>query len=324
MNTTEAILNILHEHRGQLVSGEELAERLQISRQAVWKHIEHLREEGYVIESTTNTGYTLKETPDLLLPGEIKKGLKTSLIARRIEYFREVESTNRTAASIAERVEEGTLVVAEIQTQGRGRMGRKWVSPKGGIWISIILKPKIPPAQAYRLTIIAGLAAAKTIRSYGIDARVKWPNDVIIEERKVCGVLTEMEAETDQLTYAIVGMGIDVNVDVSLFPEEIREHSTSLHAELGESVNRVEFLQRLLVCFEREYLRLQHNQFPQILNEWRGLLATIGRYVKINTPTRTIHGEAVGVDSEGALILECKGGFLERILAGECIHLIPR
>jgi BirA family biotin operon repressor/biotin-[acetyl-CoA-carboxylase] ligase len=321
MKVKDAILSILEERMGQPVSGEELADKLSISRQAVWKHVEHLREEGYLIESTTNKGYVLKEVPDLLLPAEVGKKLKTSIIGRAIKYFKEVESTNKTAESIAEEAEEGTVVIAEVQTQGRGRMGRKWVSPKGGIWISIILKPRMPPAQAYRLTIIAGLSAAKTLRRYGIDARVKWPNDVIIKERKVCGVLTEMEAEVDQLKYAIVGIGIDVNIDVKLFPEEIRDTSTSLQAELGHSVDRVQLLQRLLENLEFEYLRLQHNKFPQILNEWRGLLATVGKYVQINTPTKTIYGEAVGVDSEGALIVECRGGFLERILAGECIHL---
>lgn len=256
------------------------------------------------------------------LATEVEEGLETGIVGRQLKYLSEVESTNSLAVEMADDgAVEGTVILAEMQTHGKGWMDRRWISPKDGIWLSVILRPIMSPAHAYRLTIAAGLAVAKTIRSYGIDARVKWPNDVIIREKKVCGVLTEIEAETALLKYAIVGIGVDVNVDTELFPEEIRVGSTSLKAELGHPVDRVEFLQRLFAALEYEYLRVTEDNFQAVLNDWRHMLATVGKRVQINTPTKTIYGEAIGVDSEGSLIVECKGGFLEKVVAGECIHL---
>ncbi len=260
-------------------------------------------------------------TPDRLTPGEIKPGLKTNIIGKEIKYFKETESTNIIAREIARSVKEGTVIIAESQTHGRGRMGRKWISPEGGLWLSIILKPEIEPLHAPRITFLAGLAVAKTISSYGLVARIKWPNDILIKGKKVSGILTEMEAGIDQIDYCIVGIGIDANVDTELFPEEIRESSTSLKKELGKSINRVEFVQGLLERFEALYLRFKSDGFSSILEEWRNISATIGEWVKVTTRTRIIYGEAIGVDGEGALILETDEGKLEKIIAGTCEHL---
>ncbi|MDP2767642.1 MAG: biotin--[acetyl-CoA-carboxylase] ligase [Candidatus Methanoperedens sp.] len=274
-----------------------------------------------MIDSSTNLGYSLISTPDLLTPGEIKAGLKTDVIGKAIHYFKETESTNTIAREIASSVEEGTVVIAESQTGGRGRLGRKWLSPEGGIWLSIILKPRIQPLYAPRITLLAGVSVAKTIRSIGLQARIKWPNDVLINEKKVCGILTEIGAEMDMVDYCVVGIGIDANVDTESFPEEFRESSTSLKKELGSAINRVEFVQRLLSEFESLYLKFQNEGFPSILEEWRNMSATIGEWVKITTQTKTIYGEAIGVDNEGALILETSEGQLEKIVAGNCEHL---
>lgn len=200
-------------------------------------------------------------------------------------------------------------------------MGRKWISPEGGIWLSLILKPRIQPLYASRITLLAGVSVAKTIRSYGLLAGIKWPNDVLINGKKVCGILTEIEAEIDVIDYCIVGIGIDANVDTESFPEEVRESSTSLKKELGHEVDRAGFVQRLIEEFEALYLKFQRDDFSSILDEWRDMSATIGEWVKITTRTRTIYGEAVGVDSEGALILETGEGKLEKIVAGTCEHL---
>lgn len=281
-------------------------------------HIEGQGEDKSRVDSTASIGHIFKEIPDLL-PAEIQKGLNTSIIGKTIKYYREVRSTNSIAASMADAVEDGTTIISEIQTRGRGRIGRTWVSPKGGIWLSIVLKPKIPVSRAYRLTIAAGLAAVKTIRTYKIDAKIKWPNDIIIGNKKVCGILTETKAEAEQIKYAILGIGVDANIDTRLFPEEIRDSSTSLQTELGGAIDRVWFTKRLLTSFEYEYLRL-YKQFPQILDEWRYFLATIGKRVQINNPSTAIYGKAVGVDREGALIIKCDDGFIERVVAGECIH----
>ncbi len=321
MNVKDRILSKLIESKGEPVSGERLAEELSISRSAVWKHIKALRDEGYVIDSSTNLGYSLTSTPDMLSPGEIKAGLKTGVIGKEILYFKETESTNITARDMAGSVDEGTVVIAESQTGGRGRLGRKWISPEGGIWLSIILKPRIQPVYAPRITILAGVSVARTIRSLGLPAKIKWPNDVLINGKKVCGVLTEIEAEMDMIDFCVVGIGVDANVDTESFPEEFRESSTSLKKELGHEINRVEFVRQLLSEFEAIYLRFQKEDFLSIIEEWRSMSATIGEWVKITTQTRTVYGEVIGVDNEGALILETSDGKLEKIVAGNCEHL---
>ncbi len=317
----DKIIEKLVESKGEPVSGESLANELSISRSAVWKHIQTLKDEGYMIESSTNRGYSLVRSPDRLEPGEIKAGLKTKLIGKNIQYLKETESTNLIARSIAPSVEEGTVVIAESQTGGRGRLGRKWISPEGGIWLSIIIKPKIQLIYASRITLLAGVAVAKIIRSYGLTARIKWPNDVLIDGKKICGILTEMEAEMDMIEYCVVGIGIDANVDTESFPEDYRESSTSLKKELGHEIVRVEFVQKLLLEFDQLYQKFLKDGFSSILEEWRNMSETIGEWVKITTQSRTLYGEAIGVDSEGALIIETGDGRLEKIVAGNCEHL---
>jgi BirA family biotin operon repressor/biotin-[acetyl-CoA-carboxylase] ligase len=321
MNIKDKVLEKLINNKGKRVSGEKLASELSVSRSAIWKHIKVLRDEGYMIDSSTNLGYSLIETPDTLNPGEIKAGLQTKVIGKEIKYFKETESTNIIAREIAASVDEGTVVIAESQTAGRGRLGRKWISPEGGIWFSIILKPKMQPQYASRITLLAGVCVAKTIRGLGLPAKIKWPNDVLINGKKVCGILTEIGAEVDLIDYLIVGIGIDANVDTESFPEEIRDSSTSLKKETGKEINRVDFVRKLLEEFELLYLEFQKEGFTEILEEWRNMSATIGEWVKISTQTRTIYGEAIGVDNEGALILETSDGQLEKILAGNCEHL---
>ena len=321
MTTKDKILEKLISNKGTAVSGEKLASELSVSRAAVWKHIKTLRAEGYMIESTTNRGYSLTGSPDIIMPAELKAGLKTGIIGKDIHYFKEIVSTNTTAREIAHSVDEGAVVISEEQSGGRGRIGRKWLSPEGGIWLSIILKPKIQPSHAARITLLAGLAVAKTMQDYGLPARIKWPNDVLIKGKKVCGILTEMEAELDRIDYCVVGIGIDANVDTELFPEEIRDTSTSLEKELGHAINRSDFVRRLLEEFEKEYLALQKNGFSSILDEWRNNSATIGENVKVTIGSRTIYGEAIGVDNDGSLILETHDGGLEKIVAGTCEHL---
>jgi BirA family biotin operon repressor/biotin-[acetyl-CoA-carboxylase] ligase len=321
MTIKDKILGKLISNKGTPVSGEKLASELSVSRAAVWKHIKTLRGEGYMIDSSTNRGYSLTGAPDLLAPAQIKAGLNTCIIGKEIHYFKEIESTNTKAREIAHSAEEGTVVIAETQSGGKGRIGRKWLSPEGGIWLSIILKPKIQPLHAARLTLLAGLAAAKTIQGMGIEAKIKWPNDVLVKGKKVCGILTEMEAELDRIDYCVVGIGINANVDTELFPEEIRDLSTSLERELGHAVNRNWFVSRLLEEFEKEYLKFRNGEFSSILEEWRKMLGTIGEYVKITTQAKTIYGEAVGVDDDGTLVIETHDGSLEKIVAGTCEHL---
>jgi len=321
MTIKDKILEKLIKNKGKPVSGEQLASELSVSRTAIWKHIKVLKEEGYMIDSSTNIGYSLSETPDTLTPGEIKAGLKTKVIGKDIKYFKETESTNIIAREIASSVGEGTIVIAESQTAGRGRMGRKWISPEGGIWLSIILKPRMEPVYAPRITLMAGVSVAKTMQGFGLPAKIKWPNDILINGKKVCGILTEIGAEVDIIDYLVVGIGIDANVDTGTFPEEFRDNSTSLEKEMGHKINRVEFVQKLLEEFDALYTEFQKDEFPHILEEWRNMSATIGQWVKITAQARTIYGEAIGVDNEGALIVETAEGHLEKIVAGNCEHL---
>ncbi len=321
MSIKDKILEKLIISRDEPVSGETLAHELSVSRTTIWKNIQALREEGYMIDSSTKLGYSLTGLPDLLTPGEIKAGLRTSVIGRDIKYFKETESTNIIAREMAKSVEEGTVVIAESQTGGRGRLGRKWLSPQGGLWLSIILKPRMQPLYAPRITLLAGVAVAKVIRSLGVEAKIKWPNDILINGKKVCGILTEIGAEIDLIDYIVVGIGIDANVDIELFPEEIRENSTSLKKELGKEIDRVALVQKLLEEFEALYLKFQKEGFSTILQEWRSMSATIGEWVKITTQARIIYGEAVGVDNEGSLIVGTSEGKLEKIVSGDCEHL---
>lgn len=321
MNVKDKILERLVNNKGMRISGEQLAGDFSVSRTTIWKHIKALRDEGYMIDSSTNLGYSLTGSPDILTPGEISAGINVKIIGKEIKYFKEIDSTNMAAREMAASMDEGTVVIAESQTAGRGRLGRKWISPEGGIWLSIILKPRIQPVHAPRITLLAGVSVAKAVRTLDLPAKIKWPNDILINGRKVCGILTEIGAEADLIEYIIVGIGIDANVDIDSFPEEIRDSSTSLMKETGKKINRVDFVRRLLEEFDAIYLKFQKEDYPPILEEWRKLSATIGEWVKITTQSRSIYGEAVGIDNEGSLILETGDGHLEKVVAGNCEHL---
>lgn len=314
------VIKALKESKGAPVSGEELGSRLGISRTMIWKYIKSLQADGYEIDSSPKRGYVLKSVPQLLYPEEIQMGLKTTLLGKKIHYFEELSSTNSTAKESALSEEEGTLVIAEMQKGGRGRLGREWVSPQGGIWMSIILKPGIPLMHASRLTLVAGLAVANVIRDLGLDARIKWPNDVRVMERKVCGILTEAKAEVDRVDYVVVGIGINVNMDLKDIPEPLREGSTTLKVELGRHVRRVKFLQDLLFELEQQYIRFKTQPFSQVLNDWMALSDTIGREVKVTTPTRIIEGKAVGMTSDGALVVKKPDNTKEEVIAGRCVY----
>lgn len=305
------------------ISGEELGEKLGISRTMVWKYIKTLEEDGYVIGSSPGSGYVLVSVPDKLYPSEISIGLDTDIIGKELHYFETVDSTNDMAKKMGFKAEEGTVVIAEMQESGRGRKGDRWVSPKGGIWLSVILKPGILPVHAPRLTLMAGVAVVRTIRQFGADASIKWPNDVVIDGKKVCGILTEMDAEVDHIGFVVIGIGINANVSVDELPEELREGSTSLSSINGENINRAAFVQALLRSLEAEYLRFKVEGFSKILEDWISLSDTIGRQVEVITPQKIIAGKATGITAEGALIVETAEG-MQEVMAGRCIYKINK
>ena len=302
------ILKVLRES-GDYVSGQVLSKELGISRVSVWKHIRNLKEDGYVIEASAR-GYHLASSPDLLLPGEFHGW------EQKVHHFWDAGSTMTIAKELAKKgAEEETIVIAEAQTRGRGRLGREWVSPKGGIYITLILRPKISPVYASRINLMASVAVAKAIRKFfGLKAELKWPNDVLIKGRKVCGILAEMEAETDIVNF--VNLGIGINVNNPIFPYE--KMATSLKEELGKEVSRKEFLNSVLKEINEQQVLLTKGD---LLEGWKSLSATLGRDVRIVALGEEIVGRAIDIDTNGALVIKSKDGSLRSAIVGDCIHL---
>ena len=317
------VLEALYEKKGEYVPIDDLASKLEIPVSKVQEHITSLENEGYLIEMSSDKEFKLKEDLTLLLPHKLKDKLNTRYIGKEIHYFREVDSTNEVAKKLArEGAPEGTIIIAESQSRGKGRRGKKWISPLGGAWLSIILRPNTLPINAPQLTFIAGVAAAQTIKDeYGLDAGIKWPNDVLIDNKKVCGVLTEISTEIDTIDYIVTGIGIDANIDVNLLPPELRDTTTSIKSELDHDISRMILVQKFLGNFETMYDEFNKGNFQEILRKWRQLSKTIGRQVEIRKGTEFIRGEAVGVNSKGALILELEDGTLQKIISGECRHI---
>lgn len=256
-----------------------------------------------------------------MVPEKIKEQLKTDFIGRGIRYFTEITSTNDVVKELAAKgAKEGTIVLAETQTQGKGRLGRRWLSPKGGIWFSVILRPKIPAKDSYQLTFMAAVAVAKTIRKmYEVDAEVKWPNDVLVNRRKVCGILTETSTRGSAVDFAVIGVGVNVNVDLKFFPKDLRASVTSLEAEVKGEVERGRFLCVLLEELENCYRMLQQKKFELILDEWKSLTTLFGAYVEVTSFEEKIRGVAVGVDRNGALEVLLEDGTVRKILSGDVV-----
>ncbi len=314
------IINAFKAANGKAISGEELGKELGISRTMVCKYIKGLKDDGYEISSAPKKGYVLKSVPKLLYPEEILSGLKTTLFGKNIHYYDEAGSSNDIAKKLAPTAEEGTIIVVEQQTGGRGRLGRQWASPKGGIWFSTILKPRIALSAASRLTLTFGLSVAKTLRQYGFDAKIKWPNDVLVNGKKVSGILTEVDAEIDTVEFVVIGIGINANMSLKDIPEDLRENSTTLRDEGGKSIDRVEFLQKLLFEMEQEYIRFSTRPFSEIMEEIITLSDTIGREVTVSMPNRIAEGTVVGISKTGALLLKRTDGEIEEIIAGRCMY----
>lgn len=302
------------------VSGQEIGEKLGISRAMVSKYIKAIKENGYEIHSSPKIGHVLISSPDILIPDEIKNGLETDFIGKEIVYYNNVDSTNSIAKEIAPKSPNGTIVLAETQSKGRGRRGNDWESLPGGLWFSVILKPDIPLEHASKVTLVAGLAVANVIRKYEIDAKIKWPNDILINGKKVCGILTELNAEIDGVNYIVLGIGINANIDTQYLKDDVRDISTSLENEKGKKIDRTKFLRCLLQELEKQYIRFIMQQFISIIDDWVNLSDTIGREVVITSPSKTTEGKAIGLTESGALLIQNIHGIKEEIIAGHCRH----
>lgn len=290
--------------------GPELAHQLDITRAAVWKHMEALRDAGFEIGSTPD-GYRIESIPQY--GGEaIEFGLDAPF---DVEYHETIASTNQRARELATEGEENVVVVADEQTGGRGRLDREWASPSGGIWLSMLLRPTIPATHAPIVTMAAAVATARAVESTGVEPAIKWPNDVLVDEKKVAGILTEMEGEADRISWLVVGIGLNANVDPAELPAG--SNATSLQALTGP-VDRRDCVQQIL----ESTTELLDDQ-DEILPAWRDLSGTLGQRVKVDTPEGVVEGEAIDVEFPGALLVETDSG-TERVTVGDCEHLRPR
>ncbi len=252
-------------------------------------------------------------------PRRIKEGPQTDFIGQEIHHFNEVTSTNDVAKELAAKgAEEGTVVVSEGQTLGRGRLSREWASPQGGLWFSIVLRPKVAPKDASKLTFVAAVAVTRVIReTFDLEAEIKWPNDVLIGGKKVCGILTETSTKGDAVDFVVVGVGINANVSLDSFPESLRDSLTSLKEELKEDIDREEFLCVLLEELERYYVTFTQKKFALIFEELRNLAGFLGQYVEVTSFDEKIIGKAVDVDQDGALMVKLSNGTVRKVLSGD-------
>jgi BirA family biotin operon repressor/biotin-[acetyl-CoA-carboxylase] ligase len=307
----------LREAAGPL-SGEELARRLGCSRAAIWKRIAALRRQGYRIVGRPAGGYALARVPDRLGSAELAPHLRGTW--REVDWVEEVDSTQRLARERARQgAPEGTTVIAERQTAGRGRLGRVWHSPGGlNLYCSIVLRPPVPPHAVPQLALVAGVAVAAAIaEETGVRPAIKWPNDVLLGGRKVAGVLTEMDSALERVEHAILGIGVNLNAPESAFPPELREKASSLLLATGRRVDRAAFTARLLAALEARYGRFLSGGFASVRAEWESYSCLTGAQVRVVAPEGELGGRVLDVDTDGALRLAQPDGRVVRVVAGE-------
>lgn len=312
-----AVLQILRGARDP-ISGELLAAHLGLSRAAVWKRVHRLKAMGYAIEGSPRRGYRLLAVPDKLLPGEVLQGLNTRILTGPVHHFETLDSTNNYAKELAAReAPEGTVVIAETQTGGRGRLGRDWNSPPGaGLYVSVVLRPMLPPMELPQITLTTAVAVVRAVRRVTeVSPGIKWPNDLLINGKKLGGILTEMETESDRIRHVVIGLGLNVNnLD---FPAELKKIATSLAQALGGTFSRVELLKAWLEEFEDLYELFLNQGFADVLSEWKRYAVTLGRPVTVRQGSKAISGQAVDVAPDGALLLQIPGGEVVRVTSGE-------
>jgi BirA family biotin operon repressor/biotin-[acetyl-CoA-carboxylase] ligase len=324
-SSEELVLSFLAEAADDYVSGEAISDKLGLTRAAVWKHVEALRSHGYRIDAVPARGYRLIEVPDKLTPLELRPLLNTHDVGQVLHWYEEIGSTNDRARELAEEgAEHGEVVIAEAQTAGRGRRGRLWASPAWkNLYFSVILRPDLPPARAPELTLVASVALCDALRQAGVQAGIKWPNDLLASERKIAGILTELAAEADRVHWVVIGAGINVNAREEDFPEELRGEATSVLLERGEPAPRALFAAACLTALEGWIDRHAEEGFAVVREAWRERSTTLGREVTVRTDGREIVGIAEDIDEAGALLVRGPAG-LERILAGDVALLRRR
>ncbi|HTH48136.1 MAG TPA: biotin--[acetyl-CoA-carboxylase] ligase [Candidatus Limnocylindria bacterium] len=321
MSSDTKILSAMRASGTSGVSGAELARQLGVSRAAVWARIEELRKVGYDIAASPHHGYVLRATPDLLHADDLLSRLGSiKVIGRDVRVFGETSSTNDVVEKLArDGAAEGITVFAETQTKGRGRLGRKWVSPPGkGLWFSVLLRPDLRPQSATQLTVISAVAVARAIeKQTGLKPGIKWPNDIMFGARKCAGILLELSAELDHIRHVVLGIGIDVNLTAEELPPELRAIATSLRMEAGHPIDRPELAAAVIRELDAAYARLRAGDFHEIGDEWMRRCITLGQRVRILIGDRPVAGMAEALDEEGALLIRTEHGRLERVVGGD-------
>jgi BirA family biotin operon repressor/biotin-[acetyl-CoA-carboxylase] ligase len=304
---------------GETCSGAELARGLGISRNAVWKHVESLREEGWDVETVHARGYRLRTRPDALDEAAVRAHLRTARLGATLVCKPITGSTNVDAADLGRRGgDDGTVVIADAQTAGRGRLGRSWVSVRGlNLYLSVLLRPAIVPAAAPQLSLVAGIAVAAALEGEGLTAAIKWPNDVLVGGRKICGILTELDAEADRVAFVVVGIGVNLNSTLEHFPSDLHDKATSVYLARGSRTQRARFAARLLEELEARYDRYLEGGFGALAPEWNARSVLTGKPVTVGgAGGAPVTGMCAGIDEDGALVL-VDGGVRRRVLAGD-------
>jgi BirA family transcriptional regulator, biotin operon repressor / biotin---[acetyl-CoA-carboxylase] ligase len=322
----ELVLGFLAEGGEDFTSGEVLSGKLGLSRTAIWKCVNSLRDKGYRIDALPARGYRLVEVPDRLTPLELSPLLNTRDLGRVIHYRDSLPSTNELAFRLAtEGATHGEVVVADEQTAGRGRRGRGWNSPAGlNLYFSAVLRPELPPQRAAELTLVAAVAVAETLREAGAAAHIKWPNDIQVEGRKIAGILTELSADPDQVNFVVLGVGLNLNARRSDFPPEVAEVATSLSEIRAGPVPRALIAAALWTRLEQWLDRHQDEGFEPVRQAWAELSSTLGQEIWVRTERREFSGTAEGMDEAGALLVRLADGGLERVIAGDVEQVRPR
>lgn len=313
----EKILSFLKKH-DNFISGEELSRSLDVSRSAVWKCVEELRADGYEIAAIPRHGYRLESAPDRILPAEVQFALGTRKFGCQVEHFESLDSTmNEAFRRAMDGALEGTVIVSETQTKGRGRLGRTWASPRGkGLYFSLILRPRCPVSDAARLTLLSAVALSEAVEKVsGIRPLIKWPNDLLVDGKKLSGILTELRAEIDKVEFVVIGFGVNVNTARTLLPPE----AISIKEAGGKVVSRVALLQEILRSLEKRYLALPKEGYGPVLEEWRQRSATLGRTVRFQDKSGQVEGVAEGLSEDGGLLVKMPSGETVKRMAGDIL-----
>jgi BirA family biotin operon repressor/biotin-[acetyl-CoA-carboxylase] ligase len=314
----EKILDYLSKESDYL-SGDQISKNLGISRQGLWKHIQELKDSGYEIEAVPHLGYRLQSCPDKLFPWEVWRNLHTKFMGKKIEYFDYLSSTMNLAMQLGmQGAAHGTLVLAESQTKGRGRLGREWFSPKHkGIYLSLILRPAISPVASPILTLLSAVSICEAVKKVcALDAQIKWPNDVLIHNKKLAGILTEMNAEVDKVNFVVIGIGLNVNND----KKSLIAQATSLKEQLDQQVSRIALLQELLSRIEENYFLLEKKGNKAIIDKWRNFTLTLGKRVKVYCQDKHLEGMAQDIDVDGSLLIRKDSGVIAKVTSGDVMH----